>query len=442
MTIRPVHVYADFQTGLEAYDRGDYSTALEEWEPLAQKGDASSQVNLGHLYANVRGVSKDYQQALHWFRLAAEQGVAGAQYNLGVMYQEGLGLSKDLQEALRWFRLAAQQDHVDAQYSLGILYNYNDGQDGVQDKSLATCWLLKAAKGYTTQAQQGNASAQYRLGILFEYGLGVASDRKEAFHWYHLAAEQGIPGAQYKVGYLYASGEGTTQDYLQAHVWANLAGANGYERAARLRGRIAANMSKEQVAIAQQLAKEWKPTIQLGNSNHVIPDEDGIRNQALGETQKPTCEPSPDAISSTNSPSASASSGIEVSDLSPPVIIESTLEGKTGEELTNNRRTLKNVPAQAASNREQYLVMVEEAIDRNWFSPPGDFDKPVVIVQFRIIQSGEVAQIHIEQSSGNEHYDSAALRAIQTVNPLPPFPSNMDQSFLDVKFRFIKTVEE
>ena len=31
---------ADFKTGLEAYERGDYATAVREWQPLAEKGDA------------------------------------------------------------------------------------------------------------------------------------------------------------------------------------------------------------------------------------------------------------------------------------------------------------------------------------------------------------------------------------------------------------------
>ena len=37
---------ADFQTGLDAYDRGDYATALEEWRPLAEQGHAEAQVGL------------------------------------------------------------------------------------------------------------------------------------------------------------------------------------------------------------------------------------------------------------------------------------------------------------------------------------------------------------------------------------------------------------
>ena len=32
---------AVFQKGLDAYQRGDYATALREWKPLAERGDAA-----------------------------------------------------------------------------------------------------------------------------------------------------------------------------------------------------------------------------------------------------------------------------------------------------------------------------------------------------------------------------------------------------------------
>lgn len=436
----PNQVYADFQTGLNAFDRGDYSTALEEWKPLAEKGDPSSQVNMGHLYAKGRGVNQDYLQALHWFRLAADQGVSNAQYNLGAMYQEGLGLSRDVQEAIQWYRLAARQGHVDAQYALGILYR--NGQEEFQDPSLAACWLHEAATGYEKLAQQGQESAQYRLGVLYEYGVGVETDKKAAVHWYRLAADQGNPGAQHKLGYLYALGEGTPQDYLHAHMWANLAGANGHERAATLRDRIAANMSKDQIAKAQQLAREWKPGIPSNDSTPVSPGEETGSPHTGGNASTAPCEPSSDSPSSVNTPSESAPSEEEFHDLSPPFIWESTLEGHAGQGGTQTHLAQEHVPAKAVSNREQYLAMVEEAIDRHWISPPVTSEKPVVIVRFRIIPSGDISQLHIEQSSGNDQYDTAALRAIQVVNPLPPFPPNMRQAFLDVKFQFIKTVED
>jgi len=41
--------HADFQTGKDAYNRGDYVTTLKEWQPLAEQGDAGAQVSLGTL---------------------------------------------------------------------------------------------------------------------------------------------------------------------------------------------------------------------------------------------------------------------------------------------------------------------------------------------------------------------------------------------------------
>ena len=41
---------ADFQTGLTAYKSGDYVTALREFRPLAEQGDANVQFQIGWMY--------------------------------------------------------------------------------------------------------------------------------------------------------------------------------------------------------------------------------------------------------------------------------------------------------------------------------------------------------------------------------------------------------
>ena len=53
----------DFDKGLAAYESGDFATALEEWRPLAEQGDASAQFNLGLMYINGHGVPQDYVEA-------------------------------------------------------------------------------------------------------------------------------------------------------------------------------------------------------------------------------------------------------------------------------------------------------------------------------------------------------------------------------------------
>ncbi len=99
--------WADFQAGFDAYKRGDYDTALKEWRPLAEQGDAVAQNNLGGMYHNGQGVPKDYQEAAKWYRQAAEQGDAEAQFNLGEMYHRGQGVPRDDVLAHMWVTLAA-----------------------------------------------------------------------------------------------------------------------------------------------------------------------------------------------------------------------------------------------------------------------------------------------------------------------------------------------
>ena len=97
---------ADFQKGLDAAKAGDYATALKEWQPLAEQGDADAQFNLGIMYANGEGVPKDDVEAARWWRLAAEQGHARAQFNLGIMYANGEGVLKDMVFAHMWLNIA------------------------------------------------------------------------------------------------------------------------------------------------------------------------------------------------------------------------------------------------------------------------------------------------------------------------------------------------
>jgi len=41
---------ADYQKGWDTYVKEDYATALREWKPLAEQGNADAQFNLGVMY--------------------------------------------------------------------------------------------------------------------------------------------------------------------------------------------------------------------------------------------------------------------------------------------------------------------------------------------------------------------------------------------------------
>ena len=98
---------ADFQKGYAAYQNKDYATALREWKPLAEQGNASAQFQIGWMYYKGQGVPQNKKTAVKWITLAAEQGDAKSQYNLGVMYARGRGVPQDNVYAHMWGNLAA-----------------------------------------------------------------------------------------------------------------------------------------------------------------------------------------------------------------------------------------------------------------------------------------------------------------------------------------------
>ena len=98
---------ADFQAGLDAFQKGDYVGAAKEWRPLAEEGDPIAQFNLGLLYLDGHGVPQSPTEAANWFRRAAEQDYPQAQHNLGAMYGSGQGVKRDYVQAYKWLNICA-----------------------------------------------------------------------------------------------------------------------------------------------------------------------------------------------------------------------------------------------------------------------------------------------------------------------------------------------
>jgi len=111
-------LWADLDAGADAYERGDYATALKEWKPLAQDGNALAQFNFALLYQYGLGVERDMDLAIEWFEKAAHQGQPDAQVAIGDLYKDGLWGAPDLEEAAAWYRLAAKQGHAEAKKKL------------------------------------------------------------------------------------------------------------------------------------------------------------------------------------------------------------------------------------------------------------------------------------------------------------------------------------
>ena len=63
---------------IAAWERGDYPTAFEIWQPLAERGDKDAQFGLVNLYTYGRGTPRDYKDAYMWLMIAtSEEPAAG-----------------------------------------------------------------------------------------------------------------------------------------------------------------------------------------------------------------------------------------------------------------------------------------------------------------------------------------------------------------------------
>lgn len=90
------------------------------------------------------------------------------------------------------------------------------------------------------------------------------------------------------------------------------------------------------------------------------------------------------------------------------------------------------------SQGNPYLAAIQKRISSQWIAPPVDANGiPLqVIIKFRLERTGEVKNVTVEQSSGNEYYDLAAKRAVVAANPLPTFPQDLTLPYLDAHFSF------
>jgi TPR repeat protein len=156
-------VWADFETGMDAYQRGNYATALSEWRPLAEEGDAQAQLHLGVLYANGDGVPQNYANAHQWYEQAAAQGYAMAQYNLGLLYDNGDGVPQDYAKARQWYEQAAARGYPMAQTNLGVLYRSGHGVP--QNDVRAYMWFSLAAARSTGNLQKPAADTRDDMAL-------------------------------------------------------------------------------------------------------------------------------------------------------------------------------------------------------------------------------------------------------------------------------------
>nr|WP_312491260.1 SPOR domain-containing protein [Sphingomonas sp.] len=158
--------FADVKAGVDAWARGDYRTAVEEWRPAAIAGDADAQFNLGQAYKLGRGVPVDPTLAESWFRKAAAQGHLQAADNYGLaMFQSGKRA-----DAVPWLEKSVARGEPRAQLVLGTMLFNGDGVTRDYPRAYALMTLasqngLKAASETLAQMDQYITPADRQKGI-------------------------------------------------------------------------------------------------------------------------------------------------------------------------------------------------------------------------------------------------------------------------------------
>jgi cell division septation protein DedD len=152
------------KTGIDAWQRADYSGAVAIWRPLAEAGDPDAQFNLGQAYRLGRGVPINLAAAKTWFERAAASGHLDAQTTLGLL----LFQNSEQAQGLKWLKMAADQGEPRAQLVYGTaLYN---GDSVTQDRVLGYAYVSRAAA-------QGLSPAKDTLAQLDQ--LMPAADRQK-----------------------------------------------------------------------------------------------------------------------------------------------------------------------------------------------------------------------------------------------------------------------
>lgn len=131
---------SDMMAGAEAWRRGDDIAAVRAWQPLAERGNADAQFNMGQAFKLGRGVAQDIAMAEIWYRRAASQGHLQAEDNLGLI----LFASGQRGAAMHYIRKSAARGEARALFLLGTAH-FN-GDLAPQDWPRAYALTLRASQ--------------------------------------------------------------------------------------------------------------------------------------------------------------------------------------------------------------------------------------------------------------------------------------------------------
>lgn len=163
--------------GSETADKGD-AAAVAIWRPLAEKGDAEAEFNLGNAYLYGRGVPMNVAQGRQWIGRAASKGQVDAQATLGLLlYQDG-----DVKSGYRWLFAAAEAGEPRAMLIMGSAFYLGEGvpKDPVKGyayTSRAAAKGLQSARATLAKMEKEMPLEQRQKG--FKLAMQMAGDKSQ-----------------------------------------------------------------------------------------------------------------------------------------------------------------------------------------------------------------------------------------------------------------------
>ena len=116
-----------FKLGFEAYNKGEFDKAAQQWQKACDDNVARACHNLEILYEDAKGVKQDYRKAAELYKRSCNGGFVGSCLNLGALYIKDQGIGQDYIKAINLYKKACDGDVAQACHNLGVLYALGNG---------------------------------------------------------------------------------------------------------------------------------------------------------------------------------------------------------------------------------------------------------------------------------------------------------------------------
>lgn len=185
------------------YKGSRYYKSPAEWQQQLMDYTLFTKYQEGLHYLYHHQAQETNIKAFELIQQAAKNYIASAMNELGMLYAQGIGVTKDQTKACEWYLKAAEDGNPLAMTNLGIHYFFGSGVS--QDYQQARYWLESAIA-------EGEPNAKFLLALIYVKGLGIKKNpnhaakllKSLAFHYYYNEDHQ--------------NKDRTTNDYIDAFV--------------------------------------------------------------------------------------------------------------------------------------------------------------------------------------------------------------------------------